>query len=120
MENQEFENFENQQQKLPNATAVLVLGIASLIGCCCYGVFGLLFGIVGIAISKKDMVLYSQNPNNFNNYKNLKIGRVLCIIGIILSVITILIFGFVIYVVGFDALQDPELSQQRLNDFFGV
>lgn len=120
MENQQFENFENHQQKLPNATIVLILGIGSIITCCCYGVFGLLLGIVGLSISKKDIALYSDSPSSFTNYNNLKIGRILCYIGIVLSVITILIFAFVIYVVGFDALQDQELSQQRLNDFFGI
>ncbi len=29
------------EQKLPNATLVLVLGIISILGCCCYGIIGL-------------------------------------------------------------------------------
>ena len=35
-----------EKQKLPNATAVLVLGIASILTCCCYGIIGLILGIV--------------------------------------------------------------------------
>lgn len=30
-----------EQQKLPNATIILVLGILSIVTCCCYGIVGL-------------------------------------------------------------------------------
>lgn len=87
-----------QTQKLPNATAVLILGILSIITCCCYGIVGLTLGIVALVLYKKDMVLYTQQPEVYSDYSNLNIGRVLAIIGIVLSSVY-LIFNIYIYVV---------------------
>ena len=44
-ENQ-FSSFE--KEKLPNATSVLVLGIGSIITCCCYGFIGIILGAIGL------------------------------------------------------------------------
>ena len=37
--------FEGERKELPNATAVLVLGVLSLVFCWCYGIIGLVLGI---------------------------------------------------------------------------
>lgn len=108
-----------QTQKLPNATAVLILGIASIITCCCYGIVGLIAGGVGLMMAKKDLKLYNENPELYSNYSNLKIGRVLCIIGIILSVVYILFLIWGISTFGMDTMSDQELLQQRMNEYFG-
>lgn len=105
------------QQKLPNATAVLVLGIVSIVGCCCYGLLGLIAGIIALVLYNKDNALYQQNPTLYSDYNNLKTGRILSIIGIALStlyILTIIISGFVL---GWDALTNQELMQERLQDF---
>lgn len=106
-----------ENQKLPNATPVLVLGILSIITCCCYGVIGLVLGIVGLVISKKDLLLYRENPTAYSNYGNLNIGRILCIIGIILSTLTIIYFVWILMTFGLDTLQDQELLQEKLRDY---
>jgi hypothetical protein len=49
-----------EQQKLPNATAVLILGIVSIVGCCCYGLPGLIAGIIALVLAKKDGELYRK------------------------------------------------------------
>ena len=51
-----------EKQKLPNATAVLILGIASIITCCCYGVLGIITGVVALVLAKKDTQVYLENP----------------------------------------------------------
>lgn len=104
------------QQKLPNATAVLVLGIVSIVTCCCYGIPGLVTGIIALFLYKKDNALYKQNPSLYSDYNNLNTGRILAIIGIILSVLTIAYFIFCIAFFGMDALSDPELMQERLKE----
>ncbi|MFY1047375.1 CCC motif membrane protein [Chryseobacterium sp. GP-SGM7] len=104
------------QQKLPNATAVLVLGIVSIVSCCCYGVPGLITGIIAIVLFNKDSKLYQQNPSLYSDYNNLNTGRILAIIGIVLSVLTIAYFIFCIAYFGMDALSNPELMQERLKD----
>ena len=103
-----------ENQKLPNATAALVLGIISILTCCCYGVFGLALGIVGLVLTHKDLILYNQFPERFDNYKNLNTGKILCIIGIIINAISLLYFIWIIKMIGLDAFQDPALLQERL------
>lgn len=79
-----------EQQKLPNATAVLILGIFSILTCCFYG-GGLIFGIVALVLAKKDIALYRLDPAGYSGYSNLNTGKILAIIGIILSIITIMV-----------------------------
>ena len=119
MENNEFSNFETSQ-KLPNATAVLVLGILSIITCCCYGILGLILAIVALFLAKKDLVAYRANPSLYTNYSNLNTGRILSIIGIVINILTIIYFAWVISLVGLDGLQDQELMQQRIKEAFGL
>ncbi|MGK4568733.1 CCC motif membrane protein [Flavobacterium sp. 3HN19-14] len=100
MENQILE-----KQKLPNATAVLVLGILSIVTCCCYGIFGLLFSIIALVLAKKDMKLYQENPELYSNYKNLNTGRIISIVGLVLSIVFILYVAFQLYTLGWDGMQ---------------
>ncbi|MBP8066399.1 MAG: DUF4190 domain-containing protein [Flavobacterium sp.] len=118
MEETNFNNFE-AKQKLPNASAVMILGVLSIITCCCYGILSILLGGVGIYLANKDTAVYNQNPNAYTNFKNIKTGKVLCIIGIVLGVLAIAYFAWIISVVGMDALQDPQLMQERLNEYLG-
>ena len=108
-----------ENQKLPNATAVLVLGILSIITCCCYGIIGLILGTVALFLAKGDLKLYALNPEIYTNYNNLKIGRILAIIGIILSVLMILFAIWMVSVVGLENLGNEELVRERLQDYFG-
>lgn len=81
-------------QKLPNATAVLVLGIISIATCIFYGVPGIICGIIAIVLYKKDKKLYDANPSKFeeSSFKNLKAGFVCGIIGLCLSALVMLYF----------------------------
>jgi hypothetical protein len=81
------------QYPLPNATATLVLGILSLVGCFCYGVLGIIFGIIALVLGSKDMKLYASNPNQYtlSSYNNVKAGRICGIIGIILSILAVVV-----------------------------
>jgi uncharacterized membrane protein len=83
-----------EQQKLPNATLILVFGIISIVTCCCYGVIGLIFGIIAIVMAKKATETYLANPELYTGYKNVKTGKILAMIGVILNVIFL---GYVIY-----------------------
>ncbi len=74
-----------EKQKLPNATAVLILGILSILTCCCWGVIGLILGIVALILANKDAKLFFENPELYSGYSNVNTGKILAIIGIILS-----------------------------------
>jgi uncharacterized membrane protein len=81
---------------LPNATAVLVLGIISIVGCCCYGVVGIVTGIVALVLHKKDKALYESNPVAYEaSFKNSNAGKICAIVGLILS--SLYIIGLIIY-----------------------
>jgi hypothetical protein len=85
-----------EKRNLPNGTAVLVLGILSIITCCCYGVIGLTLGIIALVLAKKDLKLYQESPELYLNYKNINTGRILGIIGIVLSSISMIAFIFLL------------------------
>lgn len=87
------------QRELPNATAILVLGIVSIVMCWCYGIIGLGCGIAALVMGNKAMREYNQNPAGYttSSFNNAKAGRICAIIGTILSGISILYF--IIYIV---------------------
>jgi hypothetical protein len=85
-----------EKRNLPNGTAVLVLGILSILTCCCYGVIGLTFGIIALVLAKKDLKLYQESPELYLNYNNIKIGKILGIIGIVLSSIAMIVYIFLL------------------------
>jgi len=78
----------SSKRPLPNATATLILGIASIPLCCCVnGLAGIVAAIVALAISAKDKKKYFENPEAYDrgSYKNLNAGRVCAIIGLIMG-----------------------------------
>ena len=102
-----------EQNKLPNATAVLVLGIFSILTCCCYGVVGLALGIVALVLAKKDMKLYLESPELYSNYGNLNIGRILAIIGICLSALYLIFTIYMYTVVGSEGVEEMMRNWQE-------
>ncbi|HOD11110.1 MAG TPA: CCC motif membrane protein [Flavobacterium sp.] len=111
MEQSNFNNFETGQ-KLPNATAVLVLGILSIVTCCCYGL-GLILGIIAMVLAKKDVALYNISPQAYTNYGNLKTGRILAIIGIVLSIIYLIYIIFLFSTLGMEGIQQMQEEMMR-------
>ncbi len=108
-----------EKQKLPNATAVLILGILSILGCCFYAV-GIIFSIIALVMAKKDMALYALNPEAYDNYGNLKTGRILAIIGLIINIITIITTIAMIAFFGWAVLNDPVLMQEKIQELQGM
>lgn len=105
-----------EKQQLPNSTLILVFGILSIITCCCYGIIGLILGIVAIVLAKKATTLYAENPELYTGFQNVKTGKILAIIGVILSTLTILYLLWVLSMIGWDALNDPELLMERARE----
>jgi hypothetical protein len=101
---------------LPNATTVLVLGIISIVGCCCYGIVGVICGIIALVLAKSATTLYVSEPGKYteSSYKNLNTGKTCAWIGLILSILSLLssVVFWIIY--GFAAFTDPN---ELLNRF---
>lgn len=107
------------QQSLPNATPVLVLGILSILTCCCYGVIGLVLSIVALILSKKDRAMYAAHMSFYteSSFKNLNAGRVCAIVGLILNILCILLMIAFIAIFGWAALSDPEKMKEMLEGY---
>jgi hypothetical protein len=86
-------------KNLPNSIAVLVLGICSIFpGCFCYGIVGIICGIITLVLAKKDLAAYATNPTAYteSSLKNLKAGRICGIIGLCLS--SLYVIFLIVYV----------------------
>lgn len=94
------------------------MGIVSFIGCCfTYGLLGLILSAVGVVLANKDLKLLAQNPDVYD--KSISTWKVINIISLVLSVIT-LIFGiWIISVIGFENLGNQEEAQRILMEKFG-
>ena len=98
------------QLPLPNATAVLVLGIVSIVTCFCWGIIGLTCAIIALVLAKKDMALYNATPGAYTpgSYSNVKSGRVCAIIGLCLSALYVVYVLFLIITIGTAFLSNPQ------------
>jgi len=107
-----------EKRELPNSTLILVFGILSIIGCCCYGVAGVVFGIIALVMSKKAMEIYNAQPELYTGYQNVKTGRILAIIGLVLSALSLIstIVMFLFYG-GIEGIQ--EIQQEILREYEG-
>lgn len=109
------------QKNLPNATAVLILGISSIPLCCCFGgVAGLILGIVGLILANKDLGLYAASPDSYTSksYNNLKAGRICAIIGLIFSILYVMLAVWLIMTFGWEVLSNPEKLQELIQERF--
>lgn len=101
------------EQKLPNAQTVLILGIVAVVGtCCCNGIVGVICGIIGLNMYTKDNALYQANPNLYSDYNNLSTGRILCIIGIALGAVSTIYTIYVLSTIGFAGYME-QINQMK-------
>lgn len=94
----DYLSFDNNQVPLPNSTAVLVLGILSIVFCFAYGILGVVLGTIGLVLGNKDRAAYRDLPDRYTaaSYSTLNAGRTCAIIGLscsILFIVAILIFA---------------------------
>lgn len=118
----QFNEFDQNSfnQKVPNDSTVLTLGIVaivcSILGCCC-GLFtvvpGLIVSIVGLIMANKGLATYRANPGLYaqTSYKNLNTGKILSIIALIINIIILLIT--ILYFVG--VFTYPDFMQEYLD-----
>ncbi len=97
---------EKTPRNLPNATAVLILGIGSLLGCCCYGILGVILAPIALILAAKDMKLYRAEPDIYLNYSTLNAGRIIAYIGLAVSIITLAAYVYLISVFGIEGLMN--------------
>ncbi len=111
------QDFNRPQVALPNATAVLILGIIGIVTCCCYG-GGAILSIIALVLASKDMKLYKANPYMYTkgSYNNLNAGRICAIIALAFSVLYIVMMIIIVGTVGWEALNDPEAMREAFEN----
>ena len=87
-----------QKQQLPNAVAVLVLGICSIV-INCYGI-GLILGIIGLVLASTGRKMYKENPAQYDGWGSLNAGFIMSIIGVAIGAIWTIFIIFWIAVAG--------------------
>jgi Na+-translocating ferredoxin:NAD+ oxidoreductase RnfE subunit len=106
------------QEQLKNSTLILILGILSIVTCCCYGIIGLALGIVTLVLAKKATALYIESPESYTGFQNVKIGKILAIIGLVLSAIYLIanIYLYAVYgAEGIEEMQKEWIEQLQQN-----
>lgn len=98
MENLSQPQSNQPKAMLPNATAVLVLGILSIV-CSCFFV-GLVLGIIGLVLGNKSKKLYKDNPAIWDGFGQLNAGWIMSIIGLAISTIYTIYYIIVIAFLG--------------------
>ncbi|UGU16966.1 DUF4190 domain-containing protein [Sinomicrobium kalidii] len=101
-----------EKQKLPNATLILVLSILSLVCCCFYGV-GIIPAVIALVLANKSVKLYKAEPELYDNYNNVKTGRIIAIIGIVLNIACIVYMIIMIATIGFDGIMEQYRLMQE-------
>ena len=104
-----------EQQKLPNSTLILVLGILSILTCCCYGVLGLILGIIALVMANKATALYHENPEQYTGYQNVKTGKILAIIGIILNLFYLAYVVWLFATLGMEGIMN--MNEEIMNQY---
>ena len=103
-----MEDPEPELPGLPNATAVLVLGIASIGGAFYFGLPGIIFGIPGLFLAKKNKALYNSAPGTYtaSSYNSLRTGRICSVTGLCLGsfIFLMLLFNLIFHVTFFRTL----------------
>ena len=98
----------NAQPDVPNATTTLIMGILALVGTvltCGFG-GGIIFGIIGLILGTKANKAIVSNPKKYSekSVKNTKAGKIMSIIGLILSLILIIV-NIIFMIAGEDLLE---------------
>jgi hypothetical protein len=91
-------NLFGSKQTLPNATAVLVLGILSIVTSCFF--VGLVLGIIGLVMASKGRSMYRSSPESYEGYSQLNAGWIMSIIGVCIGSLYTLYYIIVIAILG--------------------
>jgi hypothetical protein len=65
----------------------------------CYGIFGIVLGIIALVLSNKDLKLFNANPELYTSIQNLRAGRICGIIGLSVgSLFFLIVIAYLIFI----------------------
>ena len=89
-------------KKLPNATIIYLLSLLSLFICCFAGI-GILPALIAFILAGKSEKLFKENPNDYDDIKKVKKGKIIAIIGIVFNLLVVGIAIWTLMTIGWDA-----------------
>jgi multisubunit Na+/H+ antiporter MnhG subunit len=102
------------KEKLPHSQTSLILGITSIFtACCCWGIIGIIIGIIGLFNANKAIAIHNEFPDQYDGINNAQTGRTTSIIGIIIGVLSIL---FIIYIL---STGEYQMLYEEYNNMLG-
>ena len=102
------------KEKLPHSQTALILGISSIFtACCCWGIIGVIVGIIGLFNANKAIALHNEFPDQYDGINNAQTGKTTSIIGIIIGIISM---TWIIYVF---SSGDYQVMFEEYNNAFG-
>ncbi|AIY13560.1 MULTISPECIES: CCC motif membrane protein [Cellulophaga] len=101
-----------EQQKLPNATMIIVLSIFGYL-CCCLAGIGIIPSGIAFFMANKSQKIYEESPELYDNYGTIKTGKIVAIIALVLNVLMVIRWIYVIATGGFDTIQEQYDEMMR-------
>ena len=93
---------------------LLYLEVFHLSCCCSAGIGGLIFSGIAFFLAKKDEKLYSEQPDLYSNYGQVKTAKIIAIIGLILGALSLIWSIYQIYSVGgWDAYMEQQQEAMK-------
>ena len=105
-----------EQQKLPNGILIIVLGIFGYL-CCCFAGLGVIPSAIAFYLATKSEKLYKENPELYDNYSQIKTGKIVALIALILCLLMIVRFVYVLTTSDWDVLME---QQQEIMEQWGI
>jgi len=84
-----------EQKKLPNGVLIIVLGIFGFL-CCCTGIIGAIPAGIGFFLARKSEKLYKESPDEYDNFGQIKTGKIISLIALILSLLMVARWTYII------------------------
>ncbi|GGH03523.1 hypothetical protein GCM10011416_23080 [Polaribacter pacificus] len=105
-----------EKQPLQYSTLIYILAVLGLPLCCCAG-FGILPSGIAYFIARSELKKFYTNPEIYSNQDNIYTGKIIALVVMIINALYLAYFFYMLYSIGWEALQDPALLQERLKGF---
>ena len=102
-----------EQQKLPNATTIIILGVLGYL-CCCFAGSGIIPAGIAFYLATKSEKIYEQDPDLYDNFSQIKTGKIVALIALILSSLMLIRLIYVLSTSDWDSImeQSREMMEQ--------
>lgn len=92
-------------KKLPNSKTIYLLALLSCFIFCLAGI-GILPAIISFLLASKSEKIYQANLDSYTNIGQIKKGKIIAIIGIIINLVIVGIVIWTLMTIGWDAWSD--------------